>query len=59
MKRMVYIPDDNIMGEIVSEQVHGAYIKYTMGGFEHIELMSKDDYEEMTYFDYYEDEEDE
>lgn len=48
--RMVYIPYENVMGEIVSEQVHGAYIKYNLGGFERTEFMTADDFELLDYF---------
>lgn len=54
--RIVYIPHENVMGEIVSEQLHGAYIKYHLGGFDRIEFMTTDDYESMDYFEYEEDE---
>lgn len=50
--RAVYIPYENVMGEIVSEQLHGAMIKYYLGGFERIEFMTSDDYEVLEYFDY-------
>jgi hypothetical protein len=49
--RVVYIPDENVMGEIVSEQLEGAYIKYILGGFEVTEFLTKDDYEVLDYFD--------
>ena len=52
MRRMVYIPSENIMGEIVSEQLHGAMVRYQLGGFEHTEYMSDEDYEEMDDFSY-------
>lgn len=56
MRRMVYIPSENIMGEIVNEQLHGAMIRYTLGGFEVTEYMSDEDYEIMDDFTYeYED----
>lgn len=48
--RMVYIPHENVMGEIVSEQVHGAYVKYNLGGFERTEFMTADDFELLDYF---------
>lgn len=50
--RVVYIPDENIMGEIVSEQLHGALIKYHLGGFERTEYMTADDYEVLEYFEF-------
>lgn len=50
--RVVFIPYENIMGEIVSEQLHGAYIKYYLGGFERIEFMTSEDYEVLDYFAY-------
>lgn len=43
--RMVYIPDENIMGEIVKEELHGAHVKYYKGGFEVTEYLTADDYE--------------
>lgn len=49
--RMVYIPHENIMGEIVSEQMHGAMVKYFLGGFEVTEYLTADDYEILEYFD--------
>lgn len=49
--RIVYIRHENIMGEIVSEQLYGAYVKYIMGGFEVTEYMSNEDYEVLDYFD--------
>lgn len=49
--RIVYIPGENVMGEIVSEQLHGAYVKYIMGGFEVTEYMTDEDYEVLDYFD--------
>lgn len=58
MRRIVYIPSENIMGEIVSQQLHGAMVKYSLGGFEHTEYMSDEDYEEMDDFEYYHDEDD-
>lgn len=54
--RMVYIPYENVMGEIISEQLHGAYVKYVLGGFERIEFMTSEDYELLEYFDYEENE---
>lgn len=50
--RVVYIPDENVMGEIVSEQLHGALIKYYLGGFERTEYMTADDYEVLEYFEF-------
>jgi len=50
--RVVYIPFENVMGEIVSEQLHGAYIKYQLGGFERIEFMTADDFELLDYFSF-------
>jgi len=55
--RMVYMRDLNLQGEIVSEQLYGAYIKYMMGGFETTEFMSSEDYEILNYFNYEEDDE--
>lgn len=52
MNRMVYIPSENVMGEIVSEQLHGAYVRYYMGGFEITEYMTADDYDLLDYFEY-------
>lgn len=52
MRRMVYIPSENIMGEVVNEQLHGAMIKYSLGGFEITEYMSDEDYEIMDDFIY-------
>lgn len=49
--RIVYIESENVMGEIVSEQLHGAYVKYIMGGFEVTEFLTSDDYEILDYFD--------
>lgn len=43
--RMVFIPAENIMGEIVQEGVHGSKVKYYRGGFEVTEFMSREDYE--------------
>jgi hypothetical protein len=51
MSRVVYIPHENGMGEIVSEQLHGAMIKYFLGGFEVTEYMTADDFEILDYFD--------
>lgn len=48
--RMVYIPSENVMGEVVSEQLHGALIKYNLGGFEYREYLTADDYEVLDYF---------
>lgn len=50
MSRMVYIPHENIMGELVSEQLHGGMVKYYLGGFEVTEYMTADDYEVLEYF---------
>ena len=55
--RAVYIPSENTMGEIVSEQLHGAHIKYVHGGFEITEFMTADDYEILDYFDFEEEDE--
>lgn len=49
--RMVYVIDENIMGEVVSEQVYGAYIKFYKGGFETIEYMTAEDYEYLEDFE--------
>lgn len=49
--RMVYIPDENIQGEIVQEQLHGAMIKFYRGNFEHTVYMSDEDYEYLDYFE--------
>lgn len=54
--RMVYIPSENTMGEIVSQQLHGALIKYNLGGFEYQEYLTADDYEILDYFNFEEDE---
>lgn len=56
MNRMVYIPSENVMGEIVTEQLHGAIVRYYLGGFEYQEFMTADDYEVLDYFDYDEEE---
>lgn len=53
MRRMVYIPSENIMGEILQEQLHGALIKYYLGGFEYVEFFSDEDYEYLDDFEYY------
>lgn len=52
MNRQVLVLHENVMGEVVSEQLHGAYVKYFLGGFERVEYMTRDDYEELSYFDY-------
>lgn len=49
--RVVYIPSENIMGEIVSEQLYGAKVRYIMGGFLVEEFLTSDDYEILDYFD--------
>lgn len=49
--RMVYIPDENIMGEIVTEELYGAHIKFYRGGFEITEYLSAEDYEHLAYFE--------
>lgn len=49
--RVVYIPSENIMGEIVNEQLHGAKVRYIMGGFLVEEFLTADDYEILDYFD--------
>lgn len=49
--RMVYIPDENIQGEIVQEQLHGAMIKFYRGSFEYTVYMSDEDYEYLDYFE--------
>lgn len=48
--RIVYIPSENIMGEIVSEQLYGAKVRYIMGGFQVEEFLSNEDYEVLDYF---------
>lgn len=55
--RMVYIPSENVMGEIVSEQLYGAVVKYNLGGFEWSEYLTVDDYEVLDYFNFEEEDE--
>lgn len=50
MGRFVYVNEHNCMGEVVSEQLHGAYVRYIIGGFEVEEFLTKDDYEELDFF---------
>ena len=45
MGRFVYIPSENIKGEMIKEMAHGAIIKYIKGGIEYEELMDREDYE--------------
>ena len=56
MGRIVYVSDLGVMGEVVAEQLYGAYVKYQMGGFEVTEFMTADDYEDFGFFE--EDEDD-
>lgn len=55
--RIVYIPFHNIQGEIVSEHLHGAEVRYVLGGFSVQEFLTADDYEILDYFDFEEDDE--
>jgi hypothetical protein len=41
----VYLPDKNIVGEIVQEMAYGAVVKYIWGGIQFEELMDRDDYD--------------
>jgi hypothetical protein len=54
MGNQVYIPDKNIMGEVVKEMTYGAIIRYIVGGIEFEELMDKDDYQDLEemFFDH-------
>lgn len=45
MGDMVYIKDENIMGEVVSLMAYGAMVRYTIGGIVHEVFMSDEDYE--------------
>lgn len=47
MRREVYIPELNLVGVIVSEQLHGAKIRYVLGGFEYEQFMTDEDYMEL------------
>lgn len=49
--RIAYIPHQNILAEIVSEQLHGALVRYTLGGFDVQEYLTDDDYEVLDYFE--------
>jgi hypothetical protein len=55
----IYIPFENIVGEIVSQQLHGSYVKYNRGGFEITEYLTADDYEILDDLFFEHDEEDE
>lgn len=54
MGARVYIPSQNVIGEIMKEMAYGAYIKYIVGGIEYEELMDKDDYDilDHMFFNY-------
>lgn len=40
----VYIPDENIIGYILTEMTHGAKVHYEKGGFVYEVWMSDEDY---------------
>jgi hypothetical protein len=54
VNRLVYIPSENVMGEVISEQLHGAVVRYYLGGFKFEEFMTDEDFEELDYFNYQE-----
>lgn len=49
--RIVYIPDENLMAEVVSQQLHGALVKFNKGGFERVIFLTADDYDEIEAFE--------
>lgn len=54
MSQEVYIRDVGVRGEIMSQMAYGAIVRYAIGGIEHYELMSDEDYEDLDhmFFDF-------
>lgn len=44
MRQQVFIPSENVWGEIVSLMTYGAVIRYFTGGFEFYEMLAEEDY---------------
>lgn len=51
MSQEVYIYNEGVIGEIVSLMAYGAIVRYAVGGIEHFELMSNEDYEDLDRLD--------
>jgi hypothetical protein len=47
MGNTVYLPDKNVMGEIVKQMAYGAIIRYVVGGIEFEELMDNEDFQDL------------
>ncbi len=45
MNTRVYIQEENIVGEIITEMAYGAKVRYLLGGIQYEVWMSEDDYE--------------
>lgn len=50
--RFVYLPEENMMAEVISQQLHQAKVRYTWGGFQVESWVTDEDYEEIEQFDY-------
>jgi hypothetical protein len=49
--RMVFIPGENVIGEVVTAGAHVSYVRYSVGGFESTEWMDNEDFEEIEWWD--------
>lgn len=45
MNTRVYLRDENIVGEIVTQMAYGAKVRYLLGGIQYEVYMHEDDYE--------------
>lgn len=51
VSQQVYVLHESVIGEVMSQMAYGAIVRYAIGGIEHYELMSNEDFEVLNDFD--------
>jgi hypothetical protein len=52
VSQQVYIYDEQVLGEVVSQMAYGSIIRYSIGGIEYYELLSNEDFEVLEDYEY-------